>query len=299
MPKMPLAITGFAALIVAVLLLTLTPSSAPSLLDSDPLIVEASFYPLAEFARQVGGDLITVGTITPGGIEPHEYQPTSRAITAIYGADVFLWNGDGLDVWAEAIAPEVAAKGVISVKMSAMVDSRYDDPHFWLDPAIAIQAVNAIRDTLSAIDPTRAETFTKNAATYSQQLSQLDADYRAGLTRCDNRVVVTPHAAFTYLANEYQFDVIPITGLSPEEEPSAGRLSAIAELAKEKNIKYIYFETLVSPKLAQTIADEIGAQTLVLNPIEGLTNEDIAAGKNYLSIMRENLTNLKTGMLCQ
>lgn len=302
MSKMPLAITGFAALIATIVLLAIvkTTPPAPSLEDSAPLSVQASFYPLAEFARQVGGDLVTVGTITPDGVEPHDYGPTPSTIAKIYSADIFLWNGDGIDSWALRVAAEVEAKGVVTAQMSTISEiENTSDTHFWLDPMIAAAEVDLIAKTLSKVDPANAETFAGNASSYKQKLLTLDADYRQGLAECDSRLVVTSHDAFAYLAKAYNFETIAITGISPEEEPSAGRLSEIAKLAQEKQIKYIYFETLVSPKLAQTIADEIGAQTLILNPIEGLTTADAAAGKNYLSIMRENLTNLQTGMLCR
>ncbi|NBS41604.1 ABC transporter substrate-binding protein, partial [bacterium] len=173
------------------------------------------------------------------------------------------------------------------------------DPHFWLDPKLAKAEIALIRDTLMDADPANAKAYAANAAAYTETLAKIDAAYETGLSACKNPTVVTSHAALAYVAKEYGFDVISIAGLSPDEEPSAGRLAEIAAMVKAKKIGYIYFETLVSPKLAQTIAEEVGAQTLVFNPLEGLTEEETAAGKTYVSVMEENLANLKTGMMCE
>jgi zinc transport system substrate-binding protein len=130
-------------------------------------------------------------------------------------------------------------------------------------------------------------------------LSELDEKYRIGLAECAIRDAVASHAAFGYLAKRYNLNMINIAGLSPKEEPSPRRMAEIAELARAKNIQYIFFETLVSPKLAETIAREIGAQTLVFNPIEGLTDQELAAGEDYISIMEKNLANLRTALRCR
>src|SRR3989338_1946516 len=243
------------------------PSQKQSTNSADQkLRVVASFYPIAEFARHVGGDLVNVETITPIGADP-------------IGAKL----GIGERSWI----------------MSHTVTLIEHDPHIWLNPVLAKQEVMWIYSALSYVDPTHDAIYKQNAEAYINQLSALDEAYAHGLKTCANRTVVTSHEAFAYLAKQYKFETIAITGLSPEEEPSAGRLAEIAKLAKEKQIKYIFFETLVSPKLAQTLASEIGAQTLVFDPIEGVSEEDQAAGKNYVSIMQENLTNLKIGMMCQ
>ncbi|OGL63250.1 hypothetical protein A3C09_00450 [Candidatus Uhrbacteria bacterium RIFCSPHIGHO2_02_FULL_47_44] len=275
------------------------PSQKQSTNSADQkLRVVASFYPIAEFARHVGGDLVNVETITPVGVEPHEYEPTAQQLERISESDLFLYNGEGLDAWADPIGAKLGI-GERSWIMSHTVTLIEHDPHIWLNPVLAKQEVMWIYSALSYVDPTHDAIYKQNAEAYINQLSALDEAYAHGLKTCANRTVVTSHEAFAYLAKQYKFETIAITGLSPEEEPSAGRLAEIAKLAKEKQIKYIFFETLVSPKLAQTLASEIGAQTLVFDPIEGVSEEDQAAGKNYVSIMQENLTNLKIGMMCQ
>lgn len=272
--------------------------------------VVASFYPLAEFARQVGGNAVHVTTVVPAASEPHEYEPTPQEIAQAYAAAVFIYNGSGVDPWAERIAPELTQHGVRVVTMSAVMpllsaplvlggaDEGLIDPHFWLNPVLAQKQVEAIRDALVAVDPAHAFVYTSQANTYKAQLVKLDGDYKAGLASCGRRDIVTSHAAFGYLAKQYNLVPINISGISPEEEPSARVLSEIADLAEQKHVSYIFFETLVSPRLAQTIASEIGAHTLVFNPLEGLTDVERQAGKNYISVMRDNLQNLRTALEC-
>lgn len=286
-----------------------TPTQHQTSLEAKIHIV-ASFYPVAEFARAVGGELVDVTTITPAGTEPHDYEPNAQQVSSVYSSDIFLYNGGGVDAWATRIASDVALHRSTVVELSKTIPvvqpaagsedpNAVFDPHFWLDPVLAQKEVLLIEQTLAQKDALHAELYKKNADDYVAKLIELDQSYKTGLSSCKNNTVVTSHAAFAYLAKEYDFEVIPISGFSPEEEPSAGRLAEIAKLAKQKNIKYIYFETLASPKLSETIAREIGAKTLVFNPLEGVSAEDQALGKNYLTIMQENLTNLKTGMVCQ
>lgn len=280
-------------------------SSSP-LAESGRVKVVASFYPVAEFARNVGGNLVSVSTITPAGTEPHDYEPTARQVAEMYDADLALYNGSGVDAWMERLAPELKLQGVPAIELGSSIEriasadgaETMTDPHFWLDPVLAAKEVALIRDTLVTIDAKNAAAYRANADAYLAELSSLDADFASGLAACRLRTLVTSHAAFAYLAERYGFEVISISGISPEQEPSAGRLSEISAIAKAKGVSAIFFETLVSPKLSETIANEIGATTLVFNPLEGLSREETAAGEDYVSVMRANLQNLKIGMVC-
>lgn len=285
--------------------------------QAEKVSVTASFYPLAEFARQVGGAHVDVQALIPAGVEPHDFEPAPRQIATVYESDLFLVNGGGVDAWAVRLIPSVAEKGVKTLEMDTLVtdllspteieeeeeeeghEAELFDEHFWLSPTLAKRQVEAIRDALAEIDPVHAEEYGKNAFAFTAELEALDQEYRADLTSCDIRVAVTSHAAFAYLARDYDFEQLPITGLSPDEEPSAGALAKVAGLAKERGVKYVFFEILVSPELAQTVAREIGAQTLVFNPLEGLTEEELARGETYLTVMRANLEHLRTAMLCR
>ena len=278
----------------------------------------ASFYPIAEFLMQVGGENVKVTNIVPPGIKAHDFEPSPQDIVEIYSAQIFIYHGSGFDPWAEKIAPELKEKGVYVVNMTEHFDllkggkdkhkddyekNKYKeeelDPHIWLDPILAKRKVEIIRDTLKKVDSVNEQEYINNAENYLMILSQLHERFEKGLASCVVRYAVASHAAFNYLAKRYNINFINIAGLSPKEEPSPKRMAEITDLAREKNIRYIFFETLVSPKLAETIAKEIGIETLVLNPIEGLTNEELVAGENYISIMEKNLINLRRALQCQ
>ncbi|WP_341347252.1 metal ABC transporter substrate-binding protein [Paenibacillus sp. FSL H3-0469] len=163
------------------------------------------------------------------------------------------------------------------------------DPHVWLDPVMAIREVKTIEAALSAAFPGNAAAFHANSDAYIAKLEKLDQDFRAGLQNTKRKDFITQHAAFGYLAQQYGLTQVPIAGLSPEQEPSAAQMAKIVEFAKANKVTTIFFETLVSSSVADTIAQEIGAKTAVLNPIEGLTEEDAAHNQDYLSLMRQNL----------
>lgn len=276
--------------------------------------VVTSFYPLAEFAKYVGGDLVDVTYVTPAGTEPHDYEPTPRDIANVYDSRLFILNGNGLDSWGEKIQGDLKSKGVAVLNMSTKMQSLENnfphegetniaeeagDPHFWLDPINVQKQADAIAEALVSIDSANEKEYNQNRDEFKQRLADLDREFQNGLASCQIRQIVTSHNAFNYLANRYNLSSLYILGISPDEDPSPQTIASVADEAKRRGIKYIFFETLVSPKLSQTIADEIGAKTLVLNPFEGLTGEELSAGKNYFSVMKENLDNLKIALACQ
>lgn len=269
----------------------------------------ASFYPLAHFAKQVGGSLADVQTIVGAGVEPHEFDPAPNDIKRIYASQVFIFNGAGIDLWAEKIAPDLEKKGVITVnatqgiafgKAANSADSPgQTDPHTWLDPVLAQKEVEIIREAFIKADPKNEQVFRANAAALINKLAALDTRFKDMLKSCATRKIVVTHGAFAYLAARYNLETLVLSGLSPAEEPSPRRLGQLVNAARANGIKYIFFESLVSPKIAQTVAREIGAATLILNPIEGLTPSEVQAGRDYLSIMEDNLKNLRTALSCK
>ncbi|WP_338587077.1 zinc ABC transporter substrate-binding protein [Paenibacillus sp. Y5S-9] len=170
------------------------------------------------------------------------------------------------------------------------------DPHVWLSPALAVKEVRNIEAGLAQAAPEHAEQFKQNADIYVAQLESLDQDFKAAVADSKRKDFITQHAAFGYLAKEYGLQQVPIAGLSPEQEPSAAQMASVIDFAKEHQVKTIFFETLVSSKVSETIASEVGAKTAVLNPIEGLTEEEIAAGMDYVNVMRQNLEALKLAL---
>lgn len=272
---------------------------------SDKLKAAASFYPLAHFAEQVGGDKVEVIKIIPGSAEPHEYEPTAKDIVKIQTSRIFVFNGAGFEPWAERILGDLKKKNVLILQIAEHVKllrekqgSKYD-PHIWLDPLFAIKEVELIRDIFIKADPANGDYYRSNCTLYTAKLFLLNDRYGKGLKSCKKRDIVVSHNAFGYLAARYGFEVHAITGLSPEEEPSPRRMAEIVRIARAKNIKYVFTELLVSPKIAETIANEIGAKILVFSHVSGLTDNDIMAGKTYISVMDRNLTNLRLALSCE
>jgi zinc transport system substrate-binding protein len=173
------------------------------------------------------------------------------------------------------------------------------DPHVWLDPTLARAQVQAIEAALARADPAGRETYAANARAYVARLDALDRAFRAGLHDCARREVVTAHAAFGYLARRYKLTQLAVMGLSPEGEPNAADMAALVKRARELKVTHVFFEPLVSPRIAETLGREIGAQPLILNPVEGLTRQESEAGLGYIEVMQANLANLRTALGCR
>lgn len=275
--------------------------------DPNKIKITTSFYPYYFFASRIGGDKVNVINITPPGAEPHDYDLTSGDIVNIQTSKALIINGQ-VEPWKKKITKDLSDNDVKLVETSdnlftlETIDETgtlTKDPHVWLNPKNAKEQVLKIADTLVAVDTKNEEYYRSNANKLNIELDKLYIDYSNGLATCTTRDIITTHAAFAYLAAEFRLKQVSITGLSPEEEPSLKKLSEISDFAKKNNVKYIFFESLVSPKLANTIASEIGAQTLVLNPIEGLTPEELSQGQNYFTVMNDNLKNLKIALNCK
>lgn len=273
---------------------------------ADKLPVTASFYPLYFFAHEIGGDHTEVSTVVPAGVEPHDYEPTPRDIVRIGQSRLVILNGVGIEPWSlhlqSMINPErtviiEAAEGRATYEMEED-GKEIADPHLWLSPVLAGRITDAILRGFVIADPAHRAEYEANAAVLKMRLTDLDREYREGLAFCKRRDFITSHAAFGYLAAEYDLNQVSLAGISPEEEPSPAALASIARFARERNIKYIFFESLVSPKLSETIAHEVGAATLVLDPVEGLAAEDAGRGGNYFTKMRENLAHLQRALQC-
>lgn len=261
--------------------------------------IVTSIYPLAEFTKEIGKDLVDVDFVTPPGAEPHDYEPTPQDIVRIRSAGIFLFNGNGMDIWAQKITDDLSKNDIIFLDMSkALGLSGNNDPHFWLDPSLVKKEIEIIKDILIKTDSLHAIDYQKNSMDYLALLDKLDSNFRQGLANCRQNEIIVSHNAFSYLAKRYNIRTNYISGLSPDEEPSIKRISEVTTIAKNKNIRYIFFEKLVNPKISETIAKEVGAQTLLLDPFEGLTKEEIDANKNYLSVMKENLDNLRLALSC-
>lgn len=266
--------------------------------DTKKLKVTTSFYPLSYLVERIGGGYVSVTNLTPVGSEPHDFEPSTKDIVALEEQDLIILSGGGLEGYARKIQDNVhkSKTQVLLVGEKLMSDPK--DPHVWLDPVLYMKQAEMIGETLMKIDPLHAQTYELNTKQLTNDLRRLDEEFVSGLSNCKQKNIITSHSAFGYLANRYGLKQVALAGLSPDEEPSSKTLSEITTFAKNNDIDYIFFEELVSPHIAKTIANEIGAGTLVFSPLEGLTKDDVRMGKTYLSVQRENLENLKTALNC-
>lgn len=256
--------------------------------------VAASFYPMADFISQVGKDKVTVTNLTPVGVEPHDFEPSPQDILTIRNADVFIYSGAGFEPWANKVIVDIK-KATVVINAAEKILLLPDDPHYYLDPIIDKKIIAHIATKLSVADPKNKSFYLKNAANYISELDKLDMQYKKGLKNIKSKDIVVSHNAFAYLAKRYNLNQIAIAGTG-EEEPSPLRLAAVASFVKKRQIRYIFIEKLANPRLSKTIAKETGAKTLVLDPVEGLTPAEQKKGKNFISLMKENLNNLKIAL---
>lgn len=269
------------------------------------LSVVAALYPVQEAAQKVGGGLVDVINLTAPGVEPHDLELAPDQVEAIATADVVLYLGEGFQPAvqdaigdAEGVAVDLLAGLPTVAPPSGSEDGLTADPHVWLDPVLYARMIDEVRAALARSAPDDASTFRTNADAFISEISRLADDYATGLASCERTLMVTNHAAFGYLATEYGLTQEAITGLAPDAEPSAQRLAELKGLVERRGVTTIFTEDLVSPKVAETLAEEAGVQTAVLHTVEGLTDEEVTAGDDYGSQMQENLSILRTALGC-
>jgi zinc transport system substrate-binding protein len=292
-------------LILAIIVSTLACCGDSSSATGDGRIsVVTSFYPLEFAAQRVGGPCVVVTDLTPPGVEPHDLELAPDDIAAVASADVVFYLGGGFQPGLEEAIQEATGRAmdVLRVVRTAPVPSGGEaglavDPHVWLDPtrfrAIVERIGRVLEQAATTCDGIEART-----RELAQRLSALDESFRRGLAHCASDTIVTNHAAFGYLAGAYGLRQEAIVGLEPEAEPSARRLAELKDLVQRLGITTVFTEELVSPKVARTLASEAGIRTRVLFTIEGLTDEDTGAGKDYLSLMEANLDALHGALGC-
>lgn len=319
---------GLLSAVILTLILVLTacgPKSSGSIVEGKVNVI-TTFYPIYEFTSEIGGDDINVINLLPVGVEPHDWTPRSQDIVNTSKAQLFLYNGAGLEGWvpnflksldsdSETQAVEVS-QGVDLIMTNEDdghdhghedesaneeehahegeegADSLHTDPHTWVSPKSAMVMAKNIKESLQAADPEHTTGYEERYQKLADRLSALDSKFTEELAKLPNKEIVVSHQAFSYLARDYGLSQHAIMGLSPDAEPRGQDLLDLASLVKEEGIRYIFFEELVSDKLAKTLADEAGVETMVLNPVEGLTEEQEKNGDNYFTLMEKNLQNL-------
>ncbi len=278
--------------------------------------VLASIYPMYDFVRRIGGDLVSVSMMVPAGTEPHAWEPSTRDMMMLEEADIFVYNGAGMETWAEDILKGVQNKKLTVLEASAGVElirlseSELDehegesgehhhgeyDPHVWLSPKNAAIEMKNIAEALKKVDPEHASDYENNYQSAQRQCDMLDISFRSELSGKEGKHIVVAHEAYGYLCREYGLEQLGIEGVSADQEPDAAKMREIIDLVGQYGVKCIFFEELVNPKVAQTIAEEAGCSTQALSPLDGLTQADIDSGRDYFSVMMDNLDAIKKAL---
>ena len=279
----------------AILLLSGCAGNTDTKQDKDSSLTACtSFYALYDFTQKIGGDKVEVINMVPTGSEPHDWEPSSHDMLTISNADILFYNGLGMESWIDSVKGSIGEDGVEYVSLSdGLADENAADPHIWLDPQRVMQMTDKIAAEFAEKDSENAEYYMQNADSFKAELEKLDSDYQTALAPYQGKSIVVSHEAYSYLCSRYGLEQVAVEGVIPESEPSPEQMKQIIDYINANDIKYIFFEELLSPKVVQTIADSTGAELLELNPFEGLSQEDIDAGEDYISVMYENLENLK------
>lgn len=253
--------------------------------------VLASFYPLQYVAERVGGNDVVVSSLTPPAAEPHDLELSPGQVRSIGEVDLVVYLSEFQNATDEAVAARAPEHVVDAI---AATDRASADPHFWLDPTRLAAVAQDVADELALVDPDNALAYQERADALAADLTTLDGEYAATLARCEGATLVTSHEAFGYLADRYGLLQEGISGIDPDAEPSPARLREVRSIVEAADVSTLFFEVLVSPKVTQTLADDLGVTTAVLDPLEGHVDEQV----DYLEVMRANLVALDAGLTC-
>ena len=280
------------------------------------LQVVTTLFPLYDFAKRIGGDQAQVSLLLPPGVEPHSFEPRPEDIVRVNHADLFIYTNGVMEPWATSIADGVdkgkvriieGGKGIPLLPAPAMDQHEADDPHehehggmdphIWLDFDNARKIAANILAALVARDPSHQAYYQQNAAGLDGDLAALDGRYRETLAKCPKKVFLHGgHYAFGYLAKRYGLKYVSASAVNADAEPTPARLAKLVNLMRRERLQYVYTEELLSPKVAETIARETGAKVLMLRAAHNLTKDEFQRGVTFISLMEENLLNLKTGL---
>ncbi len=288
--------------------------------ESKKLEIIATIFPSYDFARIIGGDKANVSLILPPGVESHSFEPSPRDIVRINKADIFIFTGKHMEPWAEGIIKGVKNEKLLVLDASKGIklineheEDHHDDaddhghhhsgvdPHIWLDFGNCQIMVDSIASALAAKDPSNKDYYLKNAESLKRSLADLDASFKKSLATAKRReIIYGGHFAFAYLAKRYGLEhESPYDGFSPNAEPSPKAIAQLIKKMRESGNKHIYYEELIDPKVARTIAAESGAKMELLHGAHNVSSDEMKSGASFLGIMRENLKKLEKGLECQ
>jgi zinc transport system substrate-binding protein len=305
-----------ALLCILLLLCVSCEKTSPDAGKNGKVQVVVSLFPLYDFTRTIGGDKVNVSLLLPPGMEAHSFEPKPDDIIRANKADLFIYTNRYMEPWAVNIANGLdtrktlvvdASQGVHFLRAGQGVDHDHEgnngegmDPHIWLDFANAQIMVDNILAGLIAKDPSHREYYTANAEAYKVKLRELDDRYRAGLSQCAKQIFLHGgHYAFGYLANRYGLKYESAYAVSANAEPSPAKIARLIQQIQQNNLHYIYTEELVEPRIADTISRETGATVLKLHGAHNISKKDLEAGATFLSLMEQNLKNLRIGLQCK
>ncbi|MGG2065994.1 metal ABC transporter substrate-binding protein [Bacillus sp. S14(2024)] len=274
------------------------------------LSIYTTIFPLADFAKKIGGDYVDVTAIYPPGADSHTYEPTQKQTVQVAKADLFVYNGAGLEPFAEKMEKTLKNENVKIVNASKGIELRSSteeeheeghkeehhhdkDPHVWLDPTLAMKQAETIKNALVELQPEHKEVFEKNFAALQTKFTNLDSQFKDVVDHAKTKEILVSHAAYGYWEQRYGLKQIPIAGISASDEPSQKDLASIAATAKEHGLKYILFETFSTPKVAEVIQQETGTKILRLNHLATISEDDAKKNKDYFTLMEENINTLK------
>lgn len=303
---------GLLIMTIAVLVLSACQSSSSDGEETEGrLNIMTSFYPVYVFTQQVAGDLAHVDMMVKGA-DAHSFEPSAKNLAVIEESDAFIYANPEMETWVPALVESLSSSTVMvetdeNIDLIQETDAGHEetddgeledydhtvDPHTWLDPVLAQQQVTEIKEALIELDPENEAAYTENAESFIAELEELNKDYETAFESADHRLFITQHAAFGYIAHRYNLVQESLAGLSSESEASAQRMAEVTELIKEEEVPVIYYNSTASSDLAQTVADETAIETEVLYSLESVEDEELHSAEGYLSLMRENLENLK------
>lgn len=271
-----------------------TPNTAK---DNDKLSVYTSFYAMYDFAVLIGGDKADVHNLCPTGQEPHDYEPTAQDIAALTDADVFIYNGMGMEHWTESVLATLDTATLTVVEASSDVSEKpaNGDPHLWLNPQNAYEQMSAIADAFMQADSKNSDYYAERLAECKEKTDELIQSYTTAVQGFTSKDIVVSHDAYSNMCNAFGLNQIAINGFDNAEDTTPARLGEIQRYIEESGIKYIFSEPLGSNSIVETTAADMGCQILVLDPFEGSTATQ-SQPKDYFTVMYENLEALKTAL---
>ena len=306
----------FGLAIVSVLAVSCRPGS-PRPERSEKIKVVATIFPLYDFARNVGRERVEVSLLLPPGVEPHAFEPRPSQVQKIAEAELFIYTGKFMEPWALDVLQGVKRPGLIVVEAGQGIglmkggeekdgEDQHGhhhpgaDPHIWLDFANAVTMVENITRGLIQADPVHRDFYGQNAREYENKLRALDARFKTGLSRCAHREFIHGgHYAFGYLARRYHLEYLSAQGFMPDSEPSPRQLIELARQIRGHNLRYVYYEELIEPRVADILSRETGATLLLLHGAHNVSRDEIGRGVTFLELMENNLRNLKMGLECK